>query len=363
MASRRIAGYGSEVSEVERSGDGSSATLRFVPPPGWPVPDEDWIAGHQGWQPRTGWVPIEGLPPAPDGWHFWEPNPAVWPRLTDRARRRAHVSAGIALIALVIGAILTVHGLLDPAGRGTAFVAYPIAALAGVLGLIRYPFVLLQITRVTAAAAVEGATPEMHRRDRAAWEHYLADFESVHADDAGAPAAQPLDYEGFADAKERAAWGQSPTTAVRQHAARAAGPDFTSLRHEPLAIVAGALGAVGLIGLLALVVVLGRSILPGGGPADAGTVGFSVADAAASDLAGLSCESAIGCWTFRITLDEVCDGTVTALVEFAESESGAPVDQQSLPLTGLDERNSAVLIVPAGADSPDYASVESVHCS
>ncbi|THG31770.1 hypothetical protein [Naasia lichenicola] len=351
------------MSELERGGDGSSSTLRFVTPPGWPAPDEDWTAGHQGWQPRRGWTPVEGLPPAPDGWRFWEPNPSVWSRLTDRARRRAHVSAVIALVALVIGSILTVHGLLDPAARGSAFVAYPVVALAGVLGLIRYPFVLVQITRTTAASAVEGATPEMHRRDRAAWEHYLADFEQAHTAEAGAPDDRPLDYEDFADAKERAAWGQSPTTPVRAHAAHASGPEFTSLRREPLAIVAGALGAVGLIGLLALVVVLGRSLLPGGDPAAAGTVGFSVADTTASDLTGLSCSSDIGCWTFRVTLDEACDGRATALVEFAESESGAPTDQQKFPLTGLDETNSAVLIVPAGVDSPDYASVESVSCS
>lgn len=349
------AGYGSEVSGAGEMDEARpSPVLRFVPPPGWPSPDEDWTAGHQGWQPRADWVPVAGLPAAPDGWRFWEPNPPVWRSLTDRPRRRAHLSAAIAVVALLIGSILTVRGVLDPAARGTAFVVYPLVALAGVLGLIRYPFELVRITRSTTAVAVDGAAPEMHRRDRAAYDQYLAN-------DPGASPA--LSYDAFADAKEHRAWGADPAAVTRPRGKEDAGaPEFTSMRREPLAIAAGAVGALALIGLLILVVLLGRSLLPGA-PAQAGAVGFTVSETTDADLEGLSCGSDIGCWTFRVTLDAECPGTATAIVEFAESESGAPTAQESFDLDALDDGTTAVLVVPAQSDSPDYASVTSVTCS
>jgi len=381
MATKRLARYGAEVDGAGTRNDGSERTsaLRFVPPPGWPHPDEDWTAGHQGWQPRKDWVPLDGLPSAPEGWRFWEPNPPVWARLTERPRRSAHISAGISAVALILGAILTLQGLMDPSSRAAAYIAYPVVALAGVLGLLRYPFALLRITRATTATAVEGAAPEMHRRDRAAYEGYLA---AIADREPSTHSAQS--YDQFADEKERGAWAPPPDAPIRpRSASHVGGPEFTSLRREPLAIAAGAVGALGLIGLVLLIVVLGRSLLPGAGlpgaglpgaglpgaglpgaaSADPGAVGFSVSDATTADLTGLSCSSDIGCWAFRITLDESCTGPASALVEFAEAESGAPTDLRRFPLPDLEGGTTAVLVVPAAADSPDFASVVSVSCS
>lgn len=361
MASSGRAGYGAEVDRAETRDDGSEGTsaLRFVPPPGWPRPDDDWTAGHQGWQPRKDWVPVEGVPTAPEGWRFWEPNPPVWAGLIERRRRSAHISAGISAVALILGAILTMRGVIDPGTRGPAFIAYPVVALAGMLGLLRYPFALVGITRSITASAVEGAAHEMHRRDRAAYESYLA-----AKGDRAPVTGTALSYDEFADGKERDAWGPLPDAPIRPRSAPYSdGPEFTSVRREPLALVAGAVGALGLIGLVLLIAVFGRSLLPGALPAEPGAVGFSAKDATTADLRDLSCSSDVGCWGFRITLDEVCTGSVSAVVEFAESESGAPTDTRRFPIPELEGGTTAVLVVPAAADSPDFASVASVSCT
>jgi hypothetical protein len=47
----------------------------FNPPPGWPIPAEDWVP-PQGWKPDPSW------PPAPEGWQFWVQTEQAMPAAT-----------------------------------------------------------------------------------------------------------------------------------------------------------------------------------------------------------------------------------------------------------------------------------------
>lgn len=58
--------------------DPADLPLRFVPPDGWRMPDDQWVSLHQGYQPPAGWRPYPDCPPAPDNWPFWEENGASW---------------------------------------------------------------------------------------------------------------------------------------------------------------------------------------------------------------------------------------------------------------------------------------------
>ena len=43
------------------------------------MPTDRWVRANTFWEPPAGWVPISAIPPAPEGWRFWAPNPE-WDR-------------------------------------------------------------------------------------------------------------------------------------------------------------------------------------------------------------------------------------------------------------------------------------------
>jgi WD40 repeat protein len=96
---------------------------RFRPPPGWPVPPEDWV-------PPPDWVPDKSWPPAPPEWKFWvpvEPPPApplipapppdIVPRVSRPGRRLRR--------PLTVGATLAGTYLLFVAAIGVALSGQP----------------------------------------------------------------------------------------------------------------------------------------------------------------------------------------------------------------------------------------------
>jgi hypothetical protein len=99
----------------------------FRVPRGWPQPTDQWIRENLFWQPPDGWVPREGLRPAPAGWEFWRPNP-LWERLSAgmfrKARRWLHAANTFLLLSIVLAAgrfLLPTDMVLGPLS-GVAFV-------------------------------------------------------------------------------------------------------------------------------------------------------------------------------------------------------------------------------------------------
>jgi hypothetical protein len=88
------------------TGEAPAATTgrwRYHPPPGWPVPPDDWV-------PPPDWRPDPTWPPAPGGWAFWLPaesGPAPPPPATPMpAPARPGRRARIVVIAALAGATL-----------------------------------------------------------------------------------------------------------------------------------------------------------------------------------------------------------------------------------------------------------------
>lgn len=52
--------------------------VRFNPPDGWRMPDDQWVSLYQGFEPGPDWQPYPGCPPAPANWPFWEENGSSW---------------------------------------------------------------------------------------------------------------------------------------------------------------------------------------------------------------------------------------------------------------------------------------------
>jgi hypothetical protein len=65
-------------------------TLKFNPPPGWPVPPP-------GWTPPSGWQPDPSWPPPPPGWKLWMKAPV-------RKGRRLLIGLGVTGLVIAFGA-------------------------------------------------------------------------------------------------------------------------------------------------------------------------------------------------------------------------------------------------------------------
>lgn len=58
--------------------DPEDLPLRLNPPDGWRVPDPQWVSLFQGFQPPPDWQPYPDCPRAPTNWPFWEENGSSW---------------------------------------------------------------------------------------------------------------------------------------------------------------------------------------------------------------------------------------------------------------------------------------------
>jgi hypothetical protein len=76
-------------------------TLKFNPPPGWPVPPP-------GWTPPSGWQPDPSWPPPPPGWKLWVKTPV-------RRGRRLLIGLGVTgLVIVAIGAMAIAGKMMYP---------------------------------------------------------------------------------------------------------------------------------------------------------------------------------------------------------------------------------------------------------
>lgn len=100
-------------------------SMRFNPPPGWPVPPSDWT-------PPPDWSPDPSWPPPPPGWQLWvpvgepapgQPAPAAGPGPTG-SRRALYIAGAAAALVVVVGVVVAIVALTgsdgEPAGPGIA---------------------------------------------------------------------------------------------------------------------------------------------------------------------------------------------------------------------------------------------------
>lgn len=163
------------------TGSGGQATdgeyvrpLTFRSPPGWPHPADYWIAGHLGWEPTRGWVPIDGLPPAPEGWVFWERTEPGWSAAVRAARHASRIWLTVGAILFVVGATLTGLSVGSPSGGGGIAVIFWGATFWGAAFFARS----LVLRRRAATDAIEAirrdAAVIKDSLDRTAYREFLA---------------------------------------------------------------------------------------------------------------------------------------------------------------------------------------------
>jgi hypothetical protein len=89
--------------------------LRYNPPPGWTVPQDDW-------RPPLDWMPDPSWPPAPELWEFWlDVEQKAKHRPRQRSRRRFFaVVAIVTLLAFGVMAKAKVPNRVDSGERRVA---------------------------------------------------------------------------------------------------------------------------------------------------------------------------------------------------------------------------------------------------
>jgi hypothetical protein len=314
--------------------------LRFVSPPGWPAPSDDWVLRNQGYQPPTGWLPPgaapERVPTAPANWQFWRPDDVGW-----RARRAPFVRSGVRALAIgwslvALGVAFTVVSLLGILGGG--FVAMFGLVVAGVIEIIRGSRKLLDADR-SAWRGLGASMPEF-RDDLDAEAH--REYLSVHSPQASAaedPTASALITSVSALARERELrpW-RFPGEATAPKADWAAGrvlhpaewpgtrwaqdPPWVVARRlstEPrrrrirIGVLSGLAVALALAIAIPLIVNPSHTLTDSSLPAKAAGPGPSNVLVTATDwnvVASGKCSAALGCWQLTVTPESSCRDAV-----------------------------------------------------
>ncbi len=151
----------------------------FRVPRSWPAPTDSWLRRNAFWQPPDGWVPIPGLPPAPAGWAFWQPN-QQWersnPELYRRANRWLRAANVLGWAMLAAFAIRIPFALIGNAAMlwplGVAWVTLAVAALAC---LIVREVLRVRATRAAMIQVAQLAAAERERRLVREYQQYLRD--------------------------------------------------------------------------------------------------------------------------------------------------------------------------------------------
>jgi hypothetical protein len=147
--------------------------LTFQRPPGWPGPSLDWVAGHQGWEPADGWVPLPGTPPAPRGWTFWMRNEPAYSSLVRRRTEPAKRLMLLGAALFVVGTLLTWQSFSTPTSGGGLSVIFWGAMVWGPIAMLRAGFVLRTADSTVMARTIADAPLTKATLDRAAYEEYL----------------------------------------------------------------------------------------------------------------------------------------------------------------------------------------------
>lgn len=123
-------------------------TIRFNPPPGWPVPAADFV-------PDDAWHPDPSWPPAPAGWQFWVEQD-VAPAGVPAAAPRIDPAAALGLTGLVIIALL---GLLSGGFSSAAILVGLFGMILAIVGCVHGHVRWARLrTRGRSAAALAVAT-------------------------------------------------------------------------------------------------------------------------------------------------------------------------------------------------------------
>ena len=144
----------------------------FLTPRGWPTPTDHWIRANTFWQPPPGWVPVPGLPPAPDGWRFWTTN-KTWDAAAAKhyaplnAWMRAFTIAAFATWATPIAASAAQLPALRPAGVAFALIA--------VICLTVHTVKRRRLTKKLLAHATSDAERVRNERLAREYQRYLMD--------------------------------------------------------------------------------------------------------------------------------------------------------------------------------------------
>ena len=146
----------------------------FRVPRGWPVPTDSWLRSNAFWDPPEGWVPLPGLPRAPAGWRFWQPNdqwqrgnPALY-RPTLIWLRASSVLGWLFLATLASSALLRLGG--------TDVVLWPVGVAllaAGSMCFVAGEVIRGRITRSAMVQIAVLAAAERERRLVREYQRYL----------------------------------------------------------------------------------------------------------------------------------------------------------------------------------------------
>lgn len=147
--------------------------LAFHRPPGWPVPSVDWVAGHLGWEPEPGWVPLPGTPAAPVGWTFWSRNEPAYSSLVRRRTEPAKRLMLLGIALFVVGTLLTWQSFSTPTSGGGLSVIFWGAMAWGPIAVLRAVFVLRTADATVMGRLIADAPLTKAALDRAAYEEYL----------------------------------------------------------------------------------------------------------------------------------------------------------------------------------------------
>jgi len=123
----------------------SGVPADFRVPPGWPVPTDRWVRANTFWQPPAGWMPISGIPPAPEGWRFWAPNPE-WDRRYAANYRSIAMWGRIPNVLAVVWLLTIVASFFVPENPAPAIAAW-LALLAAFGCLVVHEVLRRRMTR------------------------------------------------------------------------------------------------------------------------------------------------------------------------------------------------------------------------
>lgn len=365
--------------------------LRFVAPPGWPEPSDEWVARNQGYRPPAGWLPPgaspERVPAAPATWRFWRPDDEGW-----RAFRRPFVRSGVVAVligwfVLAVGVGFTVVGYLGVFGGGVV-VMFGLMA-AGVVRLVTGYRTLFAADR-RAWKALGARMPEI--RDGLDAHAHARSLRERAEQGAGADGVQAphrpksvsevaLDLElrpwRFADDPEAPAYvlpeGRVPFPAVWPGVRWTVEPPWIverrlAARPRRRRITIGVLGGVAVALGLAVAVPLAvnpthtltNSSLPSGRQVGASTVLIGQNDWDVVDSG--KCGSPDGCWQLTIRPETSCrDATV--VWGFAKSETGAETQTRTTRVAVDQGRSTHVTIPIDEALAPfDYITLNEATC-
>lgn len=366
--------------------------LRFVAPPGWPEPSDEWVARNQGYRPPAGWLPPgaspERVPAAPAAWRFWRPDDQGW-----RAFRRPFVRSGVVAVmigwfVLAVGAGFTVVGYLGVFGGGVV-VMFGLMA-AGVVRLVTGYRALFAADR-RAWKALGARMPEI--RDGLDAHAHARSLRERAEQGAGADGAQAslrpksvsevaLDLElrpwRFADDPDAPAYvlseGRVPFPAVWPGVRWTVEPPWIverrlAARPRRRRITIGVLGGVVVALALAVAIPLAvnpthtltNSSLPKTGSARAPSA-VLVTDDDWKVVDTGKCSSSLGCWQLQVTPESSCRDAVIVW-GFTNGQNGNVRATRSTSLPLVNGRQTHVTIpITTSIEADDYIQLDDASC-